>query len=349
MLVKLKGVHSVRVKRKDGGQRVYHYAWRGGPRLAGEPGSAAFIASYQDAHASLREAGSETVGGLVALYKGSAAFAKLADSTKRDCLSVFKLIEDEFGSMRTRAALLKDARKEFLTWRDSFAANPRKADRCWSVFKRVFSYAKEQGEIPHNPCEGGGKLWNGSRRESIWTEADIIRFQSVASDPMAEAMRLALATGQRQGDLLAMTWSAYDGERVRLTQSKTGRKVAILLADEDRAMLDAMRARNAARDNPSTHVLTGAKGNPWTRDGFKTVWGRTTKKAGVTGLTFHDLRGTAITRARREGASYAELSSRFGYSEADVEAILTRHYLAESQGLGDAIVLRRRTKAVKLS
>jgi len=341
--VKLKGVHSVRKTLADGTVRAYHYAWRGGPKLRGKPGSAEFIASYQEAHASLREPSADTVGGLVAIYRASPAFAKLADSTKRDAMSVFKLIEDRFGRMPTRAALSKEARKAFIAWRNGFAANPRKADRCWSVLKRVFSYAVEEGEIERNPCAGGGRLWSGSRKEAIWTQADIVRFQSVASDQMVEAMRLALATGQRQGDLLALTWSAYDGERVRLTQSKTGRKVSILLADEDRAMLDAMKARNAARDKPSTHVLTGARGNLWTSDGFKTVWGRTTKAAGIDGLTFHDLRGTAITQARREGAAYAEIASRFGYSERDVEAILERHYLAETQELGDAIVLRRRT------
>ena len=342
--MKLRGVHSVRRKLASGDVRTYYYAWRNGPRLRGAPGSAEFIASYQEARASLREVGTDTVGGLIALYKASSAFEGLSDLSKRDFLTACKLIEPKFGSMPTQAALGKGARKAFLAWRESFAATPRKADKCWTALKRIFSHAVEQEEIPRNPCAGGGRLWTGSRRDTLWTDADIIRFQAVASDPMIEAMRLALATGQRQGDLLAMTWGAYDGERIRLTQSKTGRKVSILLADDDRAMLDAIKVRNAERDKPSTHVLTGAKGNPWTRDGFKTVWGRATKAAGLAGLTFHDLRGTAITRARREGASYPEIASRFGYSERDVESLLERHYLADSQELGDAIVLRKRTK-----
>ena len=32
--------------------------------------------------------------------------------------------------------------------------------------------------------------------------------------------RVALETGQRQGDLLVLTWSAYDGEWIRLRQSR---------------------------------------------------------------------------------------------------------------------------------
>jgi hypothetical protein len=40
---------------------------------------------------------------------------------------------------------------------------------------------------------------------------------------------LALWTGQRQGDLLRLPWSAYDGEHVRLRQSKTGNSGVHLL------------------------------------------------------------------------------------------------------------------------
>ena len=38
--VALKGVFKVKAK-----GRVYYYAWRGGPRLTGEPGSPEFVSS----------------------------------------------------------------------------------------------------------------------------------------------------------------------------------------------------------------------------------------------------------------------------------------------------------------
>ena len=42
--IELKGLFKVTAK-----GRVYWYAWRGGPRLRGEPGSAEFVASYNQA------------------------------------------------------------------------------------------------------------------------------------------------------------------------------------------------------------------------------------------------------------------------------------------------------------
>ena len=45
-------------------------------------------------------------------------------------------------------------------------------------------------------------------------------------------MLLAINTGQRQGDLLRVPWSAYDGKTIKLRQKKTGAYVPIPVADE---------------------------------------------------------------------------------------------------------------------
>lgn len=47
---------------------------------------------------------------------------------------------------------------------------------------------------------------------------------AVASEELKLALVLALWTGQRQGDLLRLPWSLYDGTHIRLRQSKTGRR-----------------------------------------------------------------------------------------------------------------------------
>ena len=53
---------------------------------------------------------------------------------------------------------------------------------------------------------------------------------------------LAPWTGQRQGDLLALPWSAYDGQSIRLRQRKgkkgKGRRVKIPVGAPLKAMLD---------------------------------------------------------------------------------------------------------------
>ena len=49
MRIDLKGIHAAHVTLASGTEKIYWYAWRGGPRLRGEPGTPDFIASYNEA------------------------------------------------------------------------------------------------------------------------------------------------------------------------------------------------------------------------------------------------------------------------------------------------------------
>ena len=91
---------------------------------------------------------------------------------------------------------------------------------------------------------------------------------------------LALWTGQRQGDLLRLPWSAYDGTHIRLRQSKTGRPIMSKVGAPLKVMFDGTPKR-------STIILTNMDGKPWTSDGFRESWGKACKMAGVSRVTFH--------------------------------------------------------------
>ena len=93
--VNLKGVFTVTAKGKR-----YYYAWRGGPRLKGKPGSPEFMASYTEAHADLRTADDSRVRGLVTAYKMSATYERLAPSTKRAWAGWLDRIVHHFGDLR---------------------------------------------------------------------------------------------------------------------------------------------------------------------------------------------------------------------------------------------------------
>src|SRR4051812_8505115 len=68
--VDLKGVAKVTAK-----GRTYYYAWRGGPRLRGSPGSPEFITSHQEAHANARAPDVARFHSLILLYKPARSFA----------------------------------------------------------------------------------------------------------------------------------------------------------------------------------------------------------------------------------------------------------------------------------
>ena len=110
-----------------------------------------------------------------------------------------------------------------MAWRDELAARSRRqADYAWTVFARVLSWGFNRGLVAANPCARGGRLYRGSRAEKIWTADDEAAFLERAPAHLHLPLMLALWTGQRQGDLLRLPWSAYDGTHIRLRQSKTG-------------------------------------------------------------------------------------------------------------------------------
>lgn len=343
MRVLLKGIHTVRRRLASGEVRVHRYAWRGGPRMLSEPGTPEFVAEYTEAHKARRAPrDAETVGGLVSLYKASSEFTGRGERTRHDYLRYLGMIEAEFGDMPLEALAEPGARGVFKEWRDGMAARPRKADLAWSVLARVFSVAKDRGHIAVNPCERGGRLYKADRRDSLWTDAGIAEAVAAFPKHLGWALMLAIWTGQRQGDLIRLPWSAYDGKTLRLRQAKTGRRVTIPAGAPLRAMLDGMKKRGPI-------ILTTIEGTPWTSDGFRASWRRACARAGISGLTFHDLRGSAVTKLAEAGATEAEIASITGHSLRDVSAILDSHYLSRTAALAESGIrkLERKGRGTK--
>jgi hypothetical protein len=71
-------------------------------------------------------------------------------------------------------------------------------------------------------------------------------------------------------------------------------------------------------------------------------------KAGIVGVTFHDLRGTAVTRLAIVGCTAPEIASLTGHSLRDVNAILDAHYLHRDPALAESAIrkLERGTNRV---
>lgn len=353
MRVKLKGLAKTKKRLADGSEKTYFYAWRGGPALIdedGQPlkaGDPMLHVAYTAAHAARKSGPKGTITSLIALYRDSAEFKKLSEKTQRDYRRYLDMIQEKFGEEPLALVDAPDARGEFKAWRDTMADNPRKADYAWTVLARVFSVAKDRGKITTNPCERGGRLYEADRAEKVWTPADMSNFLSAASQPLQMAMLMALWTGQRQGDLLKLTWHAYDGEFIRLKQGKTGKRVRIPVSGVLKAVLDDLRADGMGNGR----ILRNTRGADWTEDGFRTSWGKAYAKAklpeGDDALTFHDLRGTAVTRLALAGCSTSQIASFTGHSLKDVEALLDAHYLGGRFELAEqAMTLLEKHQAV---
>jgi integrase len=334
MRIKLRGLNASTKRLADGTRRTYYYAWRGGPLLKGEPGTPEFIASYNEAVARKTTPVEGVLLSLLQGYQASGEFRALAERTRRDYVVKLKLIELVFGDFPLAALADRRTRGVFMAWRDKLAQRSRRqADYSFAVLARILSWATDRGLIAVNPCARGGRLYRGNRVDKIWTADDEAAFLARAPAHLRLPLLLALWTGQRQGDLLRLPWSAYDGTRIRLRQSKTGTRLSFKVGAPLKAALDA-------EPKLSPVILVNAAGKPWREGTFRAAWYKVQADAGIVGITFNDLRGTAVTRLALVGCTEAEIAAITGHTLRNVRSILDGNYLHRDPALADNAITK---------
>ena len=209
------------------------------------------------------------------------------------------------------------------------------------MLKLILNWAKDRGKITVNMCAGGGRVYHGTRVDFVWSVEVEAVFLEHAPPQLHLPLLLALWTDQRQGDLLRLPWSAYDGSTIRLVQSKSIReggkrrpvRVSIPVGAPLKAALDAAKKHGSI-------ILTNSLHRPWTEGAFRQAWWQAYRKAGIVGLTFNDLRGTAVTRLALVGCTEIEIATITGHSLRDVRSILDAHYLHRDIELARAAITK---------
>ena len=277
----LKGINTARKRLADGSIKKYHYHRGTGKPIQGNPGTPEFVASYAEA-AKRAPTDTGTFSSLVTGFIESPEFQKLAEKTRKDYRRYLDNLRDEFGSLPIDALSDRRIRQDFFDWRDQYAATPRTADYAWSILRRVLSWAYDRGKIEINHAINPGRLYDSDRSDLIWLPEHISAFCKVASDELKLALVLAISTGQRQGDLLKMTWGQYDGAWINHRQSKGKRRVSVPIHKDLKKVLDHVPRR-------STLILTTPTGLPWKSDWFRNRWRQASVAAGIRDLLFSRL------------------------------------------------------------
>jgi integrase len=118
---------------------------------------------------------------------------------------------------------------------------------------------------------------------------------------------LALYTGQRQSDVLGMTWGDVQSGVIKVKQDKTGQHVDVPVHPDLAAYLTTLERRPG-------RIALNSQGKPWA-SGFKASWQKF--KDGVPkmeGYVFHGLRHTAASRLYEAGCSVEEIMAITGHT-----------------------------------
>jgi integrase len=313
-----KGVNLVWKTLRSGERVRYGYFGRGPGAVAlGREGTPEFFERLSEA--MRREPAGGTVRNLIWRYKQSPEYARLSPRSRSDYAQQLDRVEAKFGALSLRAMVAREITRHIWAWRDSMAKSPRRADYAVQVLKALLSWGVKRGLVDHNRAAGVGRLYHSDRRECVWTDDQVSAFLATASEPLKRALVMAIETGQRQGDLLVLPWSSVDSGTLRLRQHKTGARVAVPISADLQGCLDgAPRGR-------SVTILTRPDGLPWDPkgNGFRAAWRDACKAAKVTGVTFHDLRGSFVTRRLAAGWTTQEVAMCTGHSLRDLASLDT--------------------------
>ena len=129
------------------------------------------------------------------------------------------------------------------------------------------------------------------RADKLWLPKQVAAFTAVASPEMYAAMMLGMHTGQRQGDLRRLVWSATTASGLPW-QGKGGKVVSIRCTAALRELVDGM-------DRRSLLILTTPTGRAWTKRYFNDHWFETENAADITDVPDQPMKQGAQPPASR--------------------------------------------------
>jgi integrase len=265
---------------------------------------------------------------LLAAYRRSPEWDALKPAT-RAVYAVYLRILDKIGHVQAKAL----SRRLLLEIRDGVAK--ARGNGAGTGFQRAASsllgWAVDRGWIEYHPLLRAKALPHGHL--PAWTDADAATALQALPEPFKRVVTLGLYTGQRRGDLIAMTWGQYDGATLRLRQQKTGAVLVIPVHAALRAALEAWKAERKA-----AVILTTAQGRPWTAPHLTREMGKQLAAHGLPGLNVHGLRKLAATRLAEAGCTAHEIASITGHASLSMVQLYTKG--ADQERLAGAAIAK---------
>jgi integrase len=200
---------------------------------------------------------------------------------------------------------------------------PYQANRTLGVLSKLFNLAEVWGlrADGSNPCRHV-KKYPEKKRERYLSPDELARLGAVLDEAendgsespyMIAAIRLLILTGCRLGEIQTLKWSHVSGNRLMLSDSKTGAK-PVYLGPPAIAILNSIER---LRDNE--YVIVGKMPGQHLTD-FQRPWRRIRKRAGLDDLRIHDLRHSFASGAVGLGESLPMIGKLLGHTQVQTTA-----------------------------
>lgn len=305
----------VRHKLSDGSIKTYRYpAWKPPEQVSGDTMRALLRAFEDSPEWALRSKATQTQY-LIYLRP----WLKVADTAPRDV-----------------------SRRDIMAARDAIAK--KRGLGAAAAFGRItsalFGWAQDRGWVDFNPAARLKSLPGGAL--PAWTEAQISHALANLPEELRRVVVLGVHTGQRRGDMCAMTWAAYDGATIRLRQAKTGTPLVLPVHPDLKREMDAWKAERSG-----IYVLHSPRTGAWTAPHLSREMKRALGEIGLPArLNVHGLRKAAARRLAEAGCTTHEIASVTGHRSLQ----MVQHYTTsadQERMAGSAIARLPVTKLTK--
>jgi len=315
-----RGVKPIRRRLASGEVAVYHYHRATGTRLRHDPATAeglleiAALDGRAKALKAAQEASTATLAGLWRAYTESPQWRALRPRTRSDYQAVWEWLGEACAAVRVRAVTRASIQK--LQDKAAAARGRRFGNYVVQVLRLVLEWGRDRGWLEVNPAMGMRLIRRPSDARILnraWTEPEVRAFLASASPQVALPFALAVFAGMRQGDALGVTWSAFDGSRLRWKASKNGELCEAPVTGVFRRMMDEAKARRGR----AVQIAVTGEGTPWTASGYRASFRRAVQalkdrgKVGE-GCTFHGARHTIGAMAREAQESDWRVAAAIG-------------------------------------
>jgi len=214
---------------------------------------------------------------------------------------------------------------------------PSTVNRELQCVRSLFNLAKRWKKFfGDNPVSVAKLIPVNNQKERILTMKEEERLLGLSNPYLKPILITALNTGMRKNEILTLRWTNIDPDTKVITLEHTNTKTKKTRRIPINSVLRKLLLEQRLKSGGNEYIFLSPTGNPYKRhDSIKGSYERLCKKAGITGLRFHDLRHTAATRMIEAGASIVAASKILGHSDIK----MTMRYTHPDTSLKEAVEL----------
>lgn len=165
---------------------------------------------------------------------------EVADQTRKMYRRALGRLLEEFRG-RDIATITRGELVRFLDRLRAASKSGIPANHAAATIRLLFAYGRDRLDLENNPAAGIKNPARVKRRDRVLSRAEIRilwRACELAGYPYGHALRLALCTGQRIGEVGDIRRDDLEGDYWKLSRNKTGKRIDVFLADHARAILN---------------------------------------------------------------------------------------------------------------